>query len=66
VGTDSWTVEVAIPLASMGVQGSPKGQTWLANFCRNRQVTGATEDMSWSDVGEEFHTWQRYGHITFK
>ena len=66
VGANSWTAEVVIPLASMGAQGSPKGQAWLANFCRNRQVTGATEDTSWSDVGEEFHAWQRYGHITFK
>ncbi len=66
VGTDRWTVEVAIPLANMGIKGSIKGQTWLANFCRNRQVTGTTEDTSWSDVGEEFHSWERYGHITFK
>ena len=66
VGTDHWVVELSIPLASLGVEGSPKGQTWLANFCRDRQVTGTTEDTSWSDVGEEFHNWQRYGHITFR
>ncbi len=66
VGKDRWTVEVAIPLSDMGVKGSPRGKTWLANFCRNRQVTGVTEDTSWADVGEEFHNWEAYGHITFK
>lgn len=66
VGKDRWTVEVAIPLSDMGVKNSLRGKTWLANFCRNRQVTGATEDTSWADVGEEFHNWEAYGHITFK
>jgi len=66
VHKDRWTVEMAVPLSDLGVAKSPKGKTWLANFCRNRQVTGETEDTSWSDVGEEFHRWERYGHITFK
>lgn len=61
-----WTLEVAIPLASMGVKGSPKGQEWLANFGRDRQVTGMGENSAWADVGEDFHNWEGYGHITLK
>jgi hypothetical protein len=62
---NKWTVEVQIPLKDLGVTGSPRGQTWLANFCRNRQADGS-QHLAWSDVGTDFHNWEAFGHITFK
>ena len=61
-----WSVEVQIPLADIGVEGSPKGQTWLANFIRDRQSTGMAENFAWADVGEDAHNWNAFGHVTFK
>jgi hypothetical protein len=58
-------IEVAIPLKDLGVTGSPRGQTWRANFCRNRQVDGP-ENYSWSNVGDDFHNWKGFGRITFR
>jgi hypothetical protein len=58
-------IEVRIPLKDLGVTGSPRGQTWRANFCRNRQADGP-DNYSWSNVGEDFHNWEAFGRITFR
>ncbi|HUV38501.1 MAG TPA: sugar-binding protein [Planctomycetota bacterium] len=63
---DAWSVEVAIPLTSLGVEGSPRGQTWAFNFCRNRQVTGMTENQAWVDTGPSFHNPEAFRKITLK
>jgi len=62
----AWSVEIAIPLASLGVEGSPKGQTWAFNFCRNRQVTGETENQTWADTGPSFHNPDAFKKLTLK
>ena len=62
-GEKMWSVEFSIPLSELGVKGSPKGQTWTANFCRNRQVTGEAEALAWSDTGESFHNPEAFGKL---
>jgi len=58
---DAWSVEFAIPLSDLGVTGSPKGQTWTANFCRNR--LGAGEPHSWTDTGPDQHNFAAFGKL---
>ena len=58
---DGWSVEFAIPLSDLGVTGSPKGQTWTANFCRNR--LGAREPHSWADTGPDQHNYAAFGKL---
>jgi len=62
-GEKEWSVELAIPLSALEVPGSPKGQTWTVNFCRNRQVTGEAEALAWSDTGESFHNPEAFGKL---
>jgi len=63
--TDGWSVEFAIPLADLGVTGSPKGQTWTANFNRNRLTSGEAEAHAWADTGESFHNPEAFGKLVF-
>jgi hypothetical protein len=58
---DAWSLEMCIPLADLGVEGSPKGTTWTANFCRNRRTEGDAQALSWSDTGESFHNPDAFG-----
>jgi len=58
---DGWSAEFAIPLSDLGVTGSPKGQTWTANFRRNR--LGAREPHSWSDTGPDQHNFAAFGKL---
>jgi len=59
--TDAWALEISVPLAEIGVTGSPKGQTWTANFCRNRRGNAAA--YMWSYTGADFHTPERFGTL---
>jgi hypothetical protein len=60
---DGWSVEVAIPLAELGATMPLKGQTWKANFCRNRRVEGESSSTSWSDTGDTFHNPDGFGTL---
>jgi hypothetical protein len=59
---DAWTLEMAIPLADLGVTGLPKG-TWAGNFCRNCHAEGEPQNISWSDTGESFHNPEAFGKL---
>ena len=63
---DGWSLEMAIPLKDLGVVGSPKGQTWTANFCRNRQTEGEAQAHGWADTSESFHNPEAFGKLVFK
>jgi hypothetical protein len=65
-GEAAWSLEMAIPLSELGVKGSPAGQTWTANFCRNRQTQGQAEASAWSDTGESFHNPEAFGKLKMK
>ena len=58
---DGWSAEFSIPLSDLGVTGSPKGQTWTANFCRNR--LGQDEPHRWSDTGPDEHNFAAFGKL---
>ena len=61
---ERWSVELAVPLSDLGVVGSPRGQTWTANFCRNRR--GEREVYAWSDTGADVHTPECFGKLRFE
>ena len=64
---DSWTLELAVPLASLGVKGSPKGQTWAANFCRNQCQQGdEAVGSGWAPIEGSFHTPADFKDLTLK
>ncbi|MFQ6048621.1 MAG: carbohydrate-binding family 9-like protein [Phycisphaerae bacterium] len=63
-GKDYWAVELAIPLAALGVKQDPQGRHWAANFCRTRY--GNEMESAWSNPGPEtFHAPEAFGHIAF-
>ncbi len=64
IGADYWAMEVAIPLADLGISGSPEGQTWGWNF--NRHImSGVDYWVAWATTGTGFHTPERFGTLTF-
>jgi len=62
VDKDSYSVEMAIPLISMGVPVKP-GDVWGANFCRNRQVAPA-ENSAWCQ-SRDWRDPSRLGRVRF-
>ena len=64
-----WTIEIAIPFASIGRDRKPPtpGQTWRANFYRIEYSTQPEEYLCWSPMyGEaDFHARDRFGHFVF-
>jgi hypothetical protein len=62
----AWAVEMSIPLKDIGVDYAIKGETWAANFCRNRQTEGTSQPFGWSDTGESFHNPAQFGKIKFE
>jgi hypothetical protein len=61
VGADSWTVEMAIPWASLGLSPRP-GALLGFNVSRQRHVRGVSQLSMWSWV-RGFHDPERYGHL---
>jgi hypothetical protein len=55
-----WSVEAAIPLASIGVIGK-SGNSLMFNLCRNR--SGAHEYSAWSNPGGSFHNTDRFAEL---
>jgi len=62
-GRSLWTLEIAIPLDKMA--GGAKIPTeWIANFCRNRQVSGRTQEAAWSPTySGNSHLPERFGRL---
>jgi len=61
-GNDRWSVELSVPWSQIG--GPPKpGETWKANFCRERKVK--SELSSWSCSHGRFTTRANFGEIVF-
>ncbi|MFH1478026.1 MAG: sugar-binding protein [Verrucomicrobiota bacterium] len=58
----SWTVEIAIPFADLGVK-NPEGQQWRANFYRNNPAK--KESGAWSPAEKSFHTIAAFGRVNF-
>jgi len=64
-GKDFWSVEMAVPLAALGVKQVVSGQHWAVNFCRTRH--GNLMESAWSNTGPEtFHNPQLFGHVALR
>jgi hypothetical protein len=64
VGTDRWTVEVAVPFRSLRTRPPQKGETnWLVNFVRRRYVDGPEPS---SFVHAEPRALSRYAALRFR
>jgi hypothetical protein len=51
-GADAWTIEIAVPFASLNATPPAPGQRWLGNFCRSRALSepqaGESQFLTWS------------------
>lgn len=64
-GKGEWTAEVAIPLKSMIGKGKAP-PAWIANFTRNRHVTGGWQESAWSPtLSGDSHVPGRFGKLLF-
>lgn len=63
VGTDHWTVELAIPFADLGGAPAP-GATWGVNVGRERYA-GAEALSAWSPTYGKFLVPERFGSLRF-
>ncbi len=64
VGVNEWTAEIALPFSEIG-RTPGFGETWTANFCRERKVEG-DENSCWAYVdGGSFHSPAEFGRIIF-
>ena len=65
-GDSAWFVEIAIPIADLGVKSVRPGDSWRMNLCRERKAFA--ENSSWSPLraGEAtFADPERFGTIVF-
>lgn len=60
----AWTVEMAIPWASLGMAAPKPGSTLRVNLCRQR--AGAHELSAWSPMAEGFLEHDLFGTWTFR
>ncbi|MGC9318905.1 MAG: carbohydrate-binding family 9-like protein [Armatimonadota bacterium] len=70
IGEDRWTVEVAIPFATLGVRPPQPGDVFAVNFCRNRKASSPESAMhgewsSWAPTQSQYHEPERFGHLIF-
>ncbi|MBD3291956.1 MAG: hypothetical protein GF393_03465, partial [Armatimonadia bacterium] len=65
IGDDGWTLEVAIPLADLGLpEGVEQGHTMALNVCREAHGTGADDPLqAWSPTGGFFHNRSIFGEL---
>ena len=62
-----WSVEMAIPFASLAVAPPPAGRMWRANFFRIDRPKSAPRELSaWSPTGLPlFHVPEKFGFLEF-
>lgn len=61
----TWTGEIAIPLADLGMTKPPaEGTQWRFNLCRDR-AAGGKKLQCWADVGGDYRNAARYGYLVF-
>ena len=60
---DRWTVEIAVPFATLGMEHPSEGQTWRANVARERHVVN--EFSTWSGLRGRFHQPLQFGKLRY-
>ena len=63
IGEGSWTGELSIPLASLGIVPGHGDTTLGLNICRDQQVPAARASC-WSPVSGSFHNTALFGRLT--
>ena len=67
VGEKSWTVELAIPLKSLGVKADELwGRVWACRFIRHRYAGGKDEVSSWTRMLNLKTGAGNWGHVIFR
>jgi hypothetical protein len=61
---DYWTLEVAIPFASLDLSTPAPNTEWRANFARN-ELPGQRLYGAWSATGDNFQNPSRFGRLVF-
>ena len=64
VGKTSWSIEMAFPFATLGIERPEPGQIIGFNVCRERYA-GQRQLSSWSPVRGSFHDCPNFGHLVF-
>ncbi|MHA1573759.1 MAG: sugar-binding protein [Alphaproteobacteria bacterium] len=64
VGKTAWSVEIAIPFKTLGIERPRPGQVLGLNVCRERYA-GKRQLSHWSTVKRSFHDCARFGHLVF-
>jgi len=62
---DGYSVEMAIPFASLGVETPTPGTKWALNLTRNRTTSGTMEYLVWAVPYGSFHSPDRLGTVVF-
>lgn len=62
-GAGCWSVEIAIQIASFGVQAVRTGDVWRGNFSRHRTVTRPFEISAWSATFGSIARPERLGYL---
>jgi hypothetical protein len=66
---DSWTVEMTIPFAGLGVKPPKAGDTWRVSLCRGRapgRNNPTMELMVWAPLRGGFNDLASFGTVTFR
>ena len=63
LGDGQWTMEVAVPFASIGVAAPSKGAVWRFNLCRDEQPK--QESSSLCGIQGRFHAPEQFGSLVF-
>jgi len=61
-GDDYWTLEAAVPLEALGVDGVVAGDEWRTNFRRKEQAKGSSADWQYP-IGFDP---RRFGYLAFE
>ena len=61
---DRWTLEIAIPFASLNANTPGKNDIWGINFCRNYKDMNETSSWSWTSK-QGFHAPSVFGYLVF-
>ena len=65
VDKDGWSMEVAVPLASLDLGDTIPGR-WRVNIYRNRHAGGKAESQAWSPtLSGDYDVPERFGHLLF-
>jgi len=64
-GPNGWSVEAAIPFASLETKAPAPNVIWGINVCRERRAGGDVQLLNWSNVQGNFHRPTLFGHLLF-